>query len=573
MLHLLIGYIYTDISENINEMKRIGVLFILTWVLFGCSAEKKHKHSDKFIFTYNEPAGITSLDPAFCSSLENIRAVNQLFNGLVQMNDELKVQPCIAKSWELSEDGRVYTFHLRDDVYFHDHEMFPNGKGRKVVAQDFFYSFFRIIDPKTASTGAQWIVKLLDDSDEADGIGFKAENDSTFKVYLKAPFLPFLGMLTMQYFSVVPNEVIEHYGSDFRRNPIGTGPFIFKEWVEGGKLIMLKNSNYFEVDSTGYRLPYADAVNVLFIKDEEIAFHEFLKGGLDMLNGLNGEYRNQILDKQGNLLPEYEDKISLLSIPFLNTEYLGFMVDPEMEEFKNSPIQNKKIRQAINYGFDRVSMVKYMRNSMGTPALSGFVPKGMPSYDEEKVKGYNYDPEKAKQLLAEAGFPNGKGLPVIKLSTTGQYLDLCEFIQSQLNDVGIRIQLDVNPPGVHKELVAKSQVEFFRKSWIADYPSAENYLSLFNSKNFSPKGSNYTHFKSYKYDVMLETAIKEQHDSTRYEMYKELDKILIEEAPIVPLYYDQVVRFTKKNVTNLGVNPTNLLTLKYVRRDTTVEVQ
>ncbi len=527
---------------------------------------KEHQHSGKVIFKYNEPTGISTLDPAFATSLESIRVLDQIFNGLVQMDEDLNVVPCIAKRWEISEDGRDYTFYLRDDVYFHDHEVFDGGKGRKVTASDFVSSFFRIVDPDLASRGRQWIVDYLDQSERGKFIGFDAPNDTTFKVYLKEPFMPFLGILTMKYFSVTPREVVEFYGPDFRKNPVGTGPFVMKEWIESGKLILVKNGNYFEKDAEGNSIPYIDGVSIQFIKDEEIAFMDFVKGKLDMMNGLNGEYRNALLDHHGELRPKYKDQVKIISKPYLNTEYLGLFVDEERLAATNNPLKDRRIRQAINYGFDREQMVKYMRNSLGTPARSGFVPKGLPSYNEEIVKGYTYDPEKARALLAEAGFPNGKDLPVITLSTTGQYRDLCEFIQSQLGEVGIKLKIEVNPPAVHREWVAMGKVSFFRKSWVADYPDAENYLSLFYSKNFAPKGSNYTHFSNLRFDVLYEQAQKEPNDSLRYEMYQAMDQIIVEEAPVVPLYYDQITRFARPNIENLKVTPTNMHMLKYVRK-------
>jgi len=169
------------------------------------------------------------------------------------------------------------------------------------------------------------------------------------------------------------------------------------------------------------------------------------------------------------------------------------------------------------------------------------------------------------QLLSSAGFPNGKGLPELTLFTTKNYVDLCKFIQHQLGEIGIRIKIDLNPAITHRELVARSQVNFFRKSWIADYPDAENYLSLFYSENFAPNGPNYTHFKNAEFDTLYVKSQAETDDSTRYDYYQKMDQIIIEEAPVVPLFYDEVVRLIQNNVKDLGVNPVNLLTLKRVK--------
>lgn len=547
-----------------NRFKIGAFLVFISLIIISCGGEKEDKLAGKKIFRYNESEGITSLDPAFSRNIENIWACNHLYNGLVQMDDELKVKPCIAKSWEISEDGKIYTFHLRDDVTFHDHELFKEGKGRKVTAYDFEYSFNRILADNIASPGA-WIFNNVDYVEENGFKAFEAINDNTFKIYLTKPFPPFLGILTMQYCSVVAKEIVEHYKRDYRNNPVGTGPFKFKMWSEGQKMVFLKNDNYFEKDKQGKALPYIDGVSITFIKDEEVEFLKFLNGEIDFISGREGDNKEEIFTTKGKLKTEYNDKITMVTHPYLNTEYLGILVDEELDLVNNSPLKHKLIRQAINYGFDRKQMIAYLRQNIGSPATAGFVPKGLPSFNESVVKGYEYNPEKARELLFTAGYPNGENMPPIKLFTTAQYLDLCEFMQHQLGEIGIKIKVEVLPGPTHRELVARSKLNFFRKSWIADYPDAENYLALFYSKNFTPHGPNYTHFKNYDFDKLYEMAQSETNDSTRYYYYQEMDKIVIEEAPIIPLYYDEVVRLTRKNIIDLGINPVNLLTLKEVK--------
>jgi oligopeptide transport system substrate-binding protein len=542
------------------------VIICSFFLLFSSCRESKNKlaSSDKTVFRYNEANSITSLDPAFCKDQANIWAVNQLFNGLVQINDKMEIEPCIAKSWEISPDGLIYTFHLRKDVYFHDNELFHNGKGRRVSASDFEYSFFRIVDRHIASPGA-WVFNNLSKSAKNNFYGFEARDDSTFIINLEKPFPPFLGLLTMQYCSVVPIEIVENYGKDFRNHPVGTGPFQFSLWKEGSKLILKKNNHYFEFEN-GKRLPYLDAVSVSFLPDKQTAFMEFIQNHLDFLSGLDASYKDEIITKHGKLQARYQDKLKMETLPYLNTEYLGILVDPKNPVVKESPLKMKAIRQAINYGFDRKKMITYLRNNLGTPAMGGIVPKGLPSYNEALVKGYSYNPEKAKKLLADAGFPNGAGLPEITLNTTAGYLDLCEFMQSQLSQIGIKVKLDVSPSGTLREMIARSKVGFFRGSWIADYPDAENYLALFYSPNFSPMGPNYTHFSDPEFDKLYDKSQVAKNDSIRYMYFQKMENIILEAAPIVPLYYDEVARFYQNSITGLGNNPMNLLTLKRVKK-------
>lgn len=531
-------------------------------LIFACGNPGKDKET-RTVFRYNESAGITTLDPAFARDQATIWACNQLYNGLVQLGEDLSIQPCIAKSWEISEDGTTYTFHLRKDVFFHNDPLFPDGKGRQVVAPDFVYSFNRIVDDKIASPGA-WIFNNVA-NDGHDHWAFASSDDSTLIVSLKQNFPPFLGLLSMVYCSAVPHEAVDRYGKDFRKHPIGSGPFQFKMWKEGVKLVFVKNPMYFEFDQ-GKRLPFLDAVSISFLIDKQSVFLEFIKGKLDFMSGIDASYKDELLTKKGTLNPKYEGKIKLVTQPYLNTEYLGFLMDGSNPAVASSPVRDKRIRQAINYGFDRRKMMKYLRNNIGTPAVNGFIPMGMPSFDSATVKGYTYDPDKARQLLAEAGYPNGKGMPEITLTTTSSYLDLCEFIQHQLTEIGFTIKIDVNPPATLREVIAKSKVPFFRGSWIADYPDAENYLSLFYSPNFCPQGPNYTHYINKDFDALYLKARDEVNDSTRYRIYQQMDRILIEDAPVVVLYYDQVLRFIQNNIDGLGSNPLNLLSLKKVKK-------
>jgi peptide/nickel transport system substrate-binding protein len=524
--------------------------------LFSC---RPSSNSDKKIFYINLDQNLTSLDPAFARNQNAIWMINQVFNGLVQVDKDLNTKPCIAKTWDVSEDGLTYTFLLRNDVYFQDDPLFKNGKGRKVVAEDFAYSFNRLIDPKVASSGG-WIF-----SDKVkDQNSFKALNDSTFQINLVKPFPAFINLLTAQYCSVVPKEVVEHYGKDFRNHPVGTGPFKFKYWKEDEVLVLLKNENYFEKDSAGNSLPYLDAVKATFINDKQSAFMNFLKKELDFFYSVDGSYRDDILTKSGKMTSKYKGQFQLIKGPYLCTEYVGILVDPDKDIVKNSPLRFKKVRQAINYAIDRKKLIKYLRNSIGTPATSGFIPRGMPGFDSVKVKGYDYNPSLASKLLAEAGFPNGKGMPEVKLSTSTTYKDLIEFIQGELNNIGMKVKVDVSPSTSLRDLMSKNEVVFFRGSWIADYPDGENYLSVFYSKNKVPFGPNYTGYFNKTFDKLFEQAYYEKDDQKRFELYHQMDNMVLEHASVVPILYDQSVVMLQNNISGYNINPLSLMILKNV---------
>ncbi|MBK8427042.1 MAG: ABC transporter substrate-binding protein [Lewinellaceae bacterium] len=423
-------------------------------------------------FRYNQHNPVTSLDPAFARTQNNIWVVDCLFNSLVQLDDSLRVQPCIAREWHISPDGLTYRFLLRQDVFFHDDAAFPDGKGRRMVASDVVYSFQRLLDTSWPKPGS-WIFKDRIAVDSA----FVAVNDSVFQLRLKSPFQPMLQILTMQYAGIVPHEACTYYGRDFRRHPVGTGPFKMKIWAENQALVVVRNENYFEKDRDGNRLPYLDAVKTSFITDRKTAFLEFKKGNLDYFFGLESSYINELLTADGELQPSLAGQFIFLKNSYLNSEYLGIRMDSSA-----SLLQQKKIRQALNYGINRAQMLRVLRNNVGKPANSGFAPSGLPSFDDARVPGFRYDPARAAQLLAEAGFPQGRGMPAITLLCNADYLDLCTFLTRQWEDLGFNIQVEMTETALLRERMRNGQAPFFRASWIADYPDAESFLTCFYSK-------------------------------------------------------------------------------------------
>jgi peptide/nickel transport system substrate-binding protein len=472
----------------------------------------------------------------------------------VEVDSQLNIVPSLATNWDISDDKTTYIFHLRNDVVFQDDDCFANGKGRRMTAKDVEYSFKRIVDKVTASPGS-WIFNGKVDSID----GFKAIDDTTFQVKLIRPYQPILGILSMQYCSIVPHEAVEKYGTDFRRHAVGTGPFQFVAWEEGQALIMKKNPNYFEVDDNGKRLPYLDGIKVSFYDSKATEFLLFRQKKLDFINDIDASFKDEVLTKRGTLRKDWQGKIQLQTHPYLNIEYFGILVDTSNTLLKNSPLALKKIRRAINYGFDREKMVLYLRNSLGIPAQSGFVPAGLPSFDSTKVKGYSYNPELARRLIKEAGY-SPQTLPIVKLQTIPIYSEIASYVARQLEEVGFKIQVDVVQKSLLLDLTSNSKTPFFRGSWIADYPDAENYLSVFYSKNPAPP--NYTRYKNPQFDALFERAITETNDSLRYTLYQQADQVMMNDAPVVPLWYDVAVHLVQPQIEGFPANALNLLELR-----------
>jgi oligopeptide transport system substrate-binding protein len=531
--------------------------FFILLILFVTACNNR-KDSGKQVFTYNETTGIASLDPAFAKNQSIMWAVHQVYNTLVEIDSNLNIVPSVAKRWEVSDDHLTYTFYLRDDVYFHDNPVFLNGKGRKLVANDVVFSLGRILDKTTASSGA-WIFNNRVDTTN----GFKALNDSVFQLKLIRPFHPIMGILSMQYCSLIPKEIVEKFGKDFRRNPCGTGPFKFQTWAEGQALILQKNEKYWEKDAEGQALPYIDAVKVSFYDNKATEFLQFRQHKLSFVNDIDPSFKDEILSKAGAIRKEWNGKIVMKTHPYLNTEYLGILIEFKNELVANSPLIIKKIRQAINSCIDRRKLMMYVRNSIGIPAEAGFVPGGLPSRNVETVKGYPYNPIKARELLNEAGYFKNYSNYTIKLITIPIYSDIGSFIAKQMEDIGMKVQVEVVQKSLLLEQTSKSKAAFFRGSWIADYPDAENYMAMFYSKNPAPP--NYTRYSNPAFDVLYEKALEENNDSTRYALYRQMDQIVIDDAPVVPIWYDMAIHLIQPNISGFGPNALNLLELRKAR--------
>lgn len=536
---------------NFLFSKSKHLLFIsLIFSILSC-VDSKNEDRDHLVFRYNEHQNIASLDPAFARNASTIWATNQLFNGLVQLDDSLNIQPDIAKRWEINDSTLTYTFYLRDDVFFHKHMLFGKDATRKVVAQDFVYSLDRLKDPAIASPGS-WVLQNVAD--------YYAVNDTLFEIRLKEAFPPFMGLMAMRYCSVVPREIVAHYGSDFRSNPIGTGPFHFKLWEENVKLVFRKNNSYFESDAAGKSLPYLEAVAISFLPDKQSEFLQFTQGKIDFISGLDASYKDELLTADGKLKPRYAEGVRMIRGPYLNTEFIALQTTSQ-----NPALRSPLFRKAMNYGFDRKKLIQYLRNGIGFPAESGIIPRGLAGFDF--VEGYTYRPELAREYLEQYKTESGDSNPEITFTTDSNYQDIYEYLQRELEKTGIKVSIDIVPSSSIRQARANGSLDAFRSSWIADYPDAESYLSLFYSPNHTPQGPNYTFYENKTYDSLYEHAKTLIDINNRKEVYRKMDSIMIQDAPIVPLYYDEAVRFTRKNIQGLGINPQNFLVLKKVKKE------
>ena len=560
-------------------MKKIFV-FLLLISLSTLSCRKNTASSNK-IFNLNISTGIETLEPVMSNSATSIWGVSMIMEGLVCFDKDNKLQPLLAKSWDISPDGITYTFHLRNDVFFQNDDCFKDakGKGRKVVAQDFKYCLERANDPK-AKTRGMWVFrdKIAGTKEFIDSrsgkspnnvneiTGIKAVNDSTLQIQLYNPFSPFLSLLTMTYAFVYPKEAVDMYGDKFGENPVGTGPFEFVSWEHDQAMILQKNLTYWQSDASGNKLPYLDGVKITFTQSSETEFLDFQSNKYDFHTPSSETY-DVLTDDAGNLKDAASKDFKLVRQPWLQTIFCGMMQDKSLPAGKTSPfVNNKKLRQAVNFGTDKEKIVRYVLKGRGVAALNGPVPPGMPGYNPA-IKGYPYDKEKAKELLKEAGYPGGKGLTLTLVCGNEEIQrSVAIAFQQQMQEIGIEVKIEQL---LQASLVSKQEggeFAFWRASWGADYYDAENFMALFYSKNITPNGPNRVGYSNPEVDDLYLRSLKETDDAKRNELYDKMQTIVTEDAAWLNLYYNQQIYLLSKNIDGFYIDGLNIINLKYTKK-------
>lgn len=552
----------------------IGLAICICSLFVSCGKHSLPPSNDTF--SYNVPDGILSLDPATANYRGAIWAGTQLFNGLVEAGPNSTIVPCIARHWETDPTGLEWTFTLRTDVFFHPNSCFGTARTRRVTAADVQYSIERICDVRTKSTGL-WAFRtrivgaqeFFERSKHEGGgsiRGISIVNDSVVRIRLTKPFAPFLAVLTMPYAWIVPREAVQMYGVDFGRHPVGTGPFMFTQWKPDLELSLTRNPQYFKTDSIGRRLPYLKTVQISFLRDPKGEFLEFTHGHFDFVSSIDGSFESTILRDNGTLRPPY-DKYQLLQAAAQSVEYYGILLDTSYPAAKAVPLATQRLlRQALNYAIDRHRIVTYLLHGRGIPAQYGVLPPTMPGFSDS-VRGYRYDPDLARRLLAKAGYPNGSGLPplLLQLGNSERTASVAEAVQAMWRDIGINVDIRQVDFPQHLSMVRSGELAMWRTSWIGDYPDPENFLALFVSANQPPNGPNTTRVRRHDLDSLYDVALSPllpAHE--RYALYNQMERIVVEECPWIFLYYHVNQWLAQPSVHGLTMDGSERLVLERV---------
>ncbi len=529
---------------------------------------------------YGATARIRGFDPVKAGDVASAMAISKIYEGLLQYSylvRPYRVEPLLADGMpEVSADGLVYTFHIRPGIYFQDDPCFTNtaGRGRELTAADFVYSIKRVADAKNASTG-YWafrnrIVGLDEFRKASQGQestdydlpveGLRALDRYTLQIKLVEPYPQLLWVLTMQYAFAVPREAVEYYGESFLNHPVGTGPYVLKAWRRNYRVEFERNPKWSEtgrketypregaagdaaaglLEDAGRPVPFIDRIVQFVVSDDSTRWLMFLTGEFST-SGISRDNWDAVITESRKLDRKLEEMgIVLAKTPTLSIYYLGFNMD--------DPVVggNRKLRQAMTCAFNTEEWIHFYNDRIKRP--TGPIPPGVAGY-EERPALFPYDLERARRLLAEAGYPGGRD------PRTGRRLELTldlgqaqspemrqstELFADFMTRIGIVIKPSYNNWPTFLGKLERRQVQMYRLGWVADYPDAENFLQLFYGPNSSP-GPNHSNYSNPEFDRLYERARVMPDCPERTRLYARMARMIEEDCPwiftSIPLDY------------------------------------
>ncbi|MDD1749613.1 MAG: ABC transporter substrate-binding protein [Methanothrix sp.] len=508
--------------ERLGRIARIFFIILIFFNFHSCSVKNRLQG---YVY-YRLNSDPTTLDPALIVDVTGGYISAKIFNGLVKLDENLNVIPDIAESWEVSGRGTEYIFHLKKNVKF--------TNNREVTVDDFKYSFKRILSP-TGKAPNSWVLEKISGAREfmqgraPDISGIEIQDRYTLKIRLDQPFSPFLHLLTMTAAYVLPKEEVERLGADFSSHPIGTGPFLLKEWRNNNEIILTRNNHYFsehaKISGIVYRI----------IPEDLTAVTEFELGNLDVITVPASEYARY------SASPQWKEYLS--SAHGLNIYYLGF-------NCSRSPFDNINLRKAVAYAIDREKILQTFYENRGRLA-QGPIPDMLRKW--QMLFPYTYNPQEAKRIIDAEGIKDRT--IVFYITAEQEAIDMAEIIQSYLNKVGLKVRIKQLEWSAYKSAVNKGEADMFWLSWWADYPDPENFLfPLFHSSNHGA-GGNRSRYSNKEVDRLIEAGQKSLDISKRDGYYSLAEKIIDEEVPWVFFWHKTDFTLRQPYLKNYKIYP------------------
>ena len=548
-----------------NRHLALAILFGLSLTL-SCKSPPQEERGKK-ILHMSTRSKIGDMDPVSAGHAYASLAMSLVYETLFDykyLKRPYELEPLLLESMpEISEDSMTYTFKLRAGIHFHDDPSFPGGKGREIESKDVIYSMKRMANREFRPRG-WWLyndrIKGFNEYRDEQAkrekgtpfdydkpvSGLEIVDKYTFRIHLTQPYPQFLFVLAMPYTVVVAREAVEHYGPEFNSHPVGTGPFTLKRWVRGTEAVYERNPNYRTVyhptqeeasagmaelgvlKNAGKQVPMLDGVVIHVFEQDQPMWLKWRVKDLDYIQ-VPAEYHDAIFQPDGNLRQDFvREGVSNHNVALLDFIYRGF----NMEHPITGGEKGKLIRQAIALAFDIGEVNDAFYNNTCVE-YDGPIPPGLDGYVAGVTSPYRGpNIKKAKELLAKAGYPEGKGLPPIQyeIAISSNSREQAEMLARQLKKIGITLEVNANSFPELIQKLSRRKAQFFGLAWGSDYPDAENNLALFYGPNSSP-GSNNFNYQNPKYDAIYEKARVMQPSPERTQLYKQMREMLIEDVP------------------------------------------
>lgn len=563
---------FTNMFYTTVCVKKIFPFLLAATLLFSCRKTVQEDtrgvsshQGGTFRIAGNLP--VTTVFPLSLSNESESMIALQMHECLTRLDPvTMEVIPGLAESWERSPDGKTITFHLRPHARFCRNACFGDGPGAEITSADVLYTFEQLCSKSVYNYHFGTVMKgRLAGAEEFHAETAKGKHPTlhsfriidahTFSVELAHPTINFLHILANPVASILSEKAVKAYGSACK---VGAGPFMYDSLSTEQTMVLVRNPDYYAADSAGCALPYLDTLKLCFYPGIEEALLQFENDAVDLLHTLPSERIRDVVEKNIQAFKSHPPKFYLDLKPEMISQYYTFNTT-------RAPFDNVKVRRAINYAIDRSRLVNtILMGQAAGEATHGITPDVFPGYDIRQINGYDFDPAKARKLLAEAGYPNGKGFPTVTVlvnSGSSRNSSVVTEIRRQLKEVlNINCDFESLPNASKFELERHGKGDIFRDAWVADYPSPENFLSLFVGDDLptdpsAPSFPNVSRYHNPVYDALYRKGRDAGSKDSSYAWLLRAEQVLVNDAPLIPLWYESTYRLISTRIKGFQTNP------------------